>query len=222
MGINERREREKFERRKNILNCARELILERGVQQVSMEDIADKAELSKATVYLYFPSKNVLFNEICEEAANSFLERLKPFFDSGAKGFTALKHFWRGYVMQFGNLDEMIIIFQVRNFINPGLPMVSPEVQNNSSTVDYIIETMKNIIVQCKEEGVFDPSLDPDMANRLLLSMFSILIENAARLPHDIRSSPLVITEMQNAFQIIIRGFAKEGIDRSSLNITLD
>jgi len=59
MGISERREREKTERRKAILDCARSLILSQGVQRVSMEDIARKAELSKATVYLYFSSKEL-------------------------------------------------------------------------------------------------------------------------------------------------------------------
>ena len=46
MGITERREREKTERRRAILNCARELILLQGVDRVSMDDIARKAELS--------------------------------------------------------------------------------------------------------------------------------------------------------------------------------
>ena len=98
MGISERREREKIERRRTILNCARELILSQGVQRVSMEDIARKAELSKATVYLYFSSKDVLFNEICDEAARVFVGYFKSFMGTGITGMAALKCFWRGYV----------------------------------------------------------------------------------------------------------------------------
>jgi AcrR family transcriptional regulator len=220
MGISERRGREKAERRKAILNCARELILSQGVQRVSMEDIARKAELSKATVYLYFSSKELLLNEICEEAARVFLEHLKPLLETGAAGMAALKCFWRGYVELFGTFDEMIIIFQVRNFITPGLPIVSLEEKDESLQVDAILKTMKTIIDQCKDEGVFDPALDSAMATRLLLSMFSITVENAARLPCEARNSPALIDEMKNTFQIIIRGFAKEGIDRSRLDIT--
>jgi len=219
MGISERREREKIERRKAILNCARELILSQGVQRVSMEDIARKAELSKATVYLYFSSKEVLFNEICEEAARVFLGHFKSFMGNRITGMAALKCFWRGYVELFGNSDEMIIIFQVRNFINPGLPIVSLEEQSKSPSVDAILEAMQTIIDQCKAEGVFDSALDSAMATRLLLSMFSIIVENASRIPPEARTSPVIIEEMKNAFQIIIRGFAKEGIDRSRLNI---
>jgi AcrR family transcriptional regulator len=220
MGISERREREKNERRRAILDCARELILKQGVERVNMEDIAQKAELSKATVYLYFSGKDILFNEICDEAARVFLEHLQPFMKNTLTGMAALKCFWRGYVELFGSSEEMIIIFQVRNFMNPGLPLVSLDEHRESSHVDAILASVKNLIDQCKAEGLFDPKLDSDMATRLLLSMFSILVENAARLPPEAKKSPIIIEEMTNAFQIIIRGFAREGIDRSCLDIT--
>jgi AcrR family transcriptional regulator len=219
MGISERREREKTERRKAILSCARELILSDGVQHVSMENIARKAELSKATVYLYFSSKDVLFNEICEDAAKIFLSHLTSYLDSGISGMTALKCFWLKFVELFGNFEEMIIVFQVRNFIYPGQPAISLEDKSKSPNVNAILETMRNIIEQCKAEGVFDSSLDSSMATRLILSMFSVIIENAARIPPGSRNAQEIINEMTEAFQILIRGFAKEGVDRARLDI---
>jgi len=219
MGISERREREKTERRKEILSCARELILSNGVQKVSIEEIASKAELSKATVYLYFSSKEVLFNEICEDAARVFLGYLKPLLETGVSGMSALQLFWHGYEELFGSSDEMIIVFQVRNFLYPGMPIVSMEETSKSPNVDAILLAIMNMIEQCKTEGIFDPALDSAMATRLLLSMFSATMENAARLPKEARKSPHVINEMRNAFQIMIRGFAKEGMKRSNLNI---
>jgi len=218
MGITERREREKAERRKAILDCARELILEKGVQQVSIEDIAQKAELSKATVYLYFSGREILFNEICEDAARVFLDRLRPLMGTGLSGIEALTSFWHAYVELFGNSNDIFIIFQVRNFLNPGQPFVSPEWQK-SPNVDAIIVAMKNIIDQCKAEGIFDPELDSVKAAGLLLSIFSVIVDNAARLPEEAKKSPAVIEEMTYVFQIIIRGFAKEGIDRHCLDI---
>jgi AcrR family transcriptional regulator len=220
MGISERRKREKIERRKAILNCARELILSQGVQQVSMEDIARKAELSKATVYLYFSSKDFLLNEICEETAQVFMEHLKPFLETGTTGIAALRCFWRIYVELFGNFNEMIVVFQVRNFLNPGLPVVSLKEQIKSPNVDNILETIKNIIEQCKYENVFASDLDSAMATRLLLSVFSVIVENAALMPAESRNSGAIIEEMKTVFQIIIRGFAREGINREQLIIS--
>jgi hypothetical protein len=91
--------------------------------------------------------------------------------------------------------------------------------QSQSPYVDAIIGTMKTIIDQCKAEGVFDPGLDSELATRLLLSMFSTSVNNAANLAMENRNSPLHIGEITKTFQIIIYGFAREGIDRSSLDI---
>jgi len=220
MGINERREREKVERRKTILSCAKEMILSQGVARLSMEDIARKAELSKATVYLYFSGKEILLNEICEESALVFLERFKSFTGSGLSGIEALKYFWRGYVETFGSSDDIIIVFQVHNYLDSSPHDFLLKEQGKSPNVNAILNAMKNIIDQCKAEGVFDPNLDSGMATRLLLSMFSAIIENASRVPVEARKSSDVAKEMTNAFQIIIRGFAKEGVDRSCLDIT--
>ena len=219
MGISERREREKNERRRTILNCAKELILSQGVERVSMEDIAQKAELSKATLYLYFSGKDVLLNEICEESAQVFLNHFKPLLESGISGLAALKCFWRAYVELFGSSDEMLIIFQVRNFLNSWLPIVSQKEQGKSPYVNAILAAMKTIIDQCKEEGAFDPDLDSFLATNLLLSMFSVIVENAARISRESGKSPILMEEMTLAFQIIIRGFAREGLDRSCLDI---
>ena len=219
MGIIERREREKIERRNVILGCARDLILVNGVQRVSMEDIARKAEISKATVYLYFSSKEILLNEICEEAARGFLEYLNTVQKAGLTGITALKHIWRGYVELFGNSHEMIIIFQIRDYLNSWLPIVSFEKHDLSTYVDAILTALKTMFDQCKAEGFFSPDLDSAMATRLLLSVFSIMVENAARIPAETRKSCAIINEMTNSFQILIWGFAKEGVDRGSLDI---
>ena len=219
MGITERREREKAERRRSIINSVRNLILSQGIEQVSMEDIARKAELSKATLYMYFSGKDDLFNEIGEEAARGFLEYLKSLQETGLTGIKALKFLWRGYIELFGNSDEMVIVFKVKGFIKPGLPFVSLEESGKSPSVNTILEAIKTIIDQCKEEGVFDPGLDSDMATRMLLMMFSNSVDAAARMPAEVIKSPAIIEEMTKAFQIIIYGFAKEGTDRSSLNI---
>jgi AcrR family transcriptional regulator len=220
MGITERREREKSERRKTILKSARELILTQGVERISMEDIAHRAELSKATVYLYFSSKEILLNEICEESARGFLEHLKPFLETSLTGIDTLKCFWRGYVELFGNSDEMILVFKVRNYLDSSLPVFLLKEQSKSHHVDTILEAIKALIDRCKAEGVFDPNLNSEMATRLLLSMFSVIVEKASVIPQEARKSPAIIEEMTNAFQIIIRGFARDDIDRSSLNIT--
>lgn len=64
MGIQERKKREKERRRQQILSAAKSLFAKRGFHQTTMEEIANEAELSPGTLYLYFKSKDELFAEL--------------------------------------------------------------------------------------------------------------------------------------------------------------
>jgi AcrR family transcriptional regulator len=48
------------ERRKAILDAAIELLLTQGLQAVSMDEVADHAGVSKATIYRWWPTKETL------------------------------------------------------------------------------------------------------------------------------------------------------------------
>jgi AcrR family transcriptional regulator len=67
MGIVERREREKAEVRTKILDAARELFAKEGYEAVTMRRIADAIEYSPTAIYLYFPDKETLVRELCDE-----------------------------------------------------------------------------------------------------------------------------------------------------------
>jgi TetR/AcrR family transcriptional regulator len=71
MSVLSRREREKLARRKSILQAARELFYLHGYQASTIDKIAEKAELSKGTIYSYFESKDELYVSAIIEA---FLE----------------------------------------------------------------------------------------------------------------------------------------------------
>lgn len=60
MGITERKEREKERRRHEIIEAAEKLIFKNGFENITVEAVATAAELSKATVYLYFRNKEDL------------------------------------------------------------------------------------------------------------------------------------------------------------------
>lgn len=64
MGIIERKEREKEQRRSDILDAAEKVFSKKGYDQATMDDVAAEAELSKGTLYLYFKSKDELYFEI--------------------------------------------------------------------------------------------------------------------------------------------------------------
>lgn len=52
-------------KRRAVLSAAADLFLGQGYSATSMDQIAQRAVVSKATVYAYFPSKEALFAEMC-------------------------------------------------------------------------------------------------------------------------------------------------------------
>ena len=65
MGITERREREKEEIRKKILDAARELFATEGYERVTMRKVADAIEYSPTTIYHHFEDKDDLVRALC-------------------------------------------------------------------------------------------------------------------------------------------------------------
>lgn len=72
-----RKEREKLYRRAEILSAAIPLFAEKGYESTTIDDIAEKAEYGKGTIYNYFNSKEDIYWAILEEIFNTYLQSLR-------------------------------------------------------------------------------------------------------------------------------------------------
>lgn len=84
--------KKKEQKRDSILKAAQEIFLTEGYVQTSMDNIAAKAQVTKQTVYRYFPSKEILFEatvKSCrEKPGDNFLDQLdKPDTREALLGF---------------------------------------------------------------------------------------------------------------------------------------
>jgi len=72
-----RREREKEERRQSILRAARKVFFKNGFHRATVDNVAERAEVSKGTVYLYFESKETILALLLLEGLNELVEKLE-------------------------------------------------------------------------------------------------------------------------------------------------
>ncbi len=68
------------ERRQRIIEVAADLILERGVAEVSLDDIRDAAGVSKSQLYHYFNDKSDLLHAVIECQRERVLSNHRPTF----------------------------------------------------------------------------------------------------------------------------------------------
>lgn len=78
MGITERKEREREEMRKLILDAAQTLFLANGYDKVSIRNIADAIEYSPATIYLYYKDKNELLYALHQRGFAKMISEFQP------------------------------------------------------------------------------------------------------------------------------------------------
>jgi len=86
MGIVERREREKTEIRRKILDAARELFAREGYDAVTMRRIAEAIEYSPTTIYHHFEDKDDVVKALCDEDFGRLFATLAPAGGAAAAG----------------------------------------------------------------------------------------------------------------------------------------
>ncbi len=68
--------------RKRIVAAAAALIRERGVAETSLDDVIERAGVSKSQLYLYFEGRAALLREVVAHNAELVLEAQEPHLDS--------------------------------------------------------------------------------------------------------------------------------------------
>jgi AcrR family transcriptional regulator len=95
MGVTERKEREKIEKKLLILETAKEVFIEEGFEKASIRAIAERIEYSPATIYLYYKDKNELFFAVHELGFDKLLEEMESAIEGITDPYEELRR--RGY-----------------------------------------------------------------------------------------------------------------------------
>ena len=82
MGVMERRKREREVRRELAMDAAMSIYEEEGYHAITMEKIAERAELSRAALYLYFKSKEEILVSAIVAHADYFARVLNEVYDN--------------------------------------------------------------------------------------------------------------------------------------------
>ena len=78
MAAPQRRARQKAALREEILDAARTIVLRDGFDGLTMRKIAEAVEYSAGAIYLYFPSREAIARELCQQGFEALLQALAP------------------------------------------------------------------------------------------------------------------------------------------------
>jgi AcrR family transcriptional regulator len=159
MGISERREREKEQRRKAIVDAAEKVFFSRGLAHASMDDVAREVELSKGTLYLYFKGKEDLYLSIHlrgNRILKTMFEEAAQSFQSGLEKVRAIGIAYFEFFNRYPDYFHAMIYYESHT-IHP---------QNNSPVALACLAEGKatlDILVQAIRTGIKDGSIRKDI-----------------------------------------------------------
>ncbi len=96
--LSDRREEEKDRRRHDILDAAEAVAAVVGIGELTMEQVARKARLSRALLYVYFKDKTDLHLGLCERGISLLRQRFEQVSAEHALGLDRLTAMGRAYV----------------------------------------------------------------------------------------------------------------------------
>lgn len=150
MGITERKERERSEMRKLILEAAQRLFLENGYEKVSIRNIADAIEYSPATIYLYYKDKNELLFALHQHGFAKMVAEFAPLLHV-KDPFERLKEMGRSYIRFAVENPELFDLMFIMN-----APMDKLDTEDWVEG-DQAFGLLMQVVQDCINAGIFKP-----------------------------------------------------------------
>ena len=170
MGISERKQREKEQRKNEIIDAAERLFFVRGYEEVSMDEIARGVELNKATLYLYFKNKEALFAAVVLRGIGILQEQYRACMENQVTGIVKVALLGEAYYrfsQEHPDYLRLIKFYGTERFSNenPG----TAEVGDGYGTCRLIL---RDAIREGIDDGTIRADIDPWLASMYLMIAF--------------------------------------------------
>jgi AcrR family transcriptional regulator len=159
MGIAERREREKEQRHNDIIDAAERVFFSKGMENATMDDVAEEVELSKGTLYLYFKSKEEIYLAIHLRGNKILKNMFQITVDNQERGIDKVRAVGEAYFEYYRKYPD---------YFNAMIYYESRTIEfedENSIAVECMVEgkATLDILVNAINTGINDGSIRPDV-----------------------------------------------------------
>jgi len=162
--LSERRQEEKERRRLEILAAAAEVASVVGFEAMTMEQVARKARLSRALVYVYFKDKQDLLLGLCVRALELLRERFDAAVATETRGLAKVEACGRAYV-SFAH--DHPILFDALAHVEAHAPIGDDPSYDSHLKAG---ESLHAVLIGALEHGMSDGSVRRDAGSATLLA----------------------------------------------------
>lgn len=178
----------RWRRRKNarpqeLLDAAFAVFVEKGFADARLEDIAARAGVSKGTVYLYFDSKEAIFQDMIRRVADAKMEMVAHLVEAHQGSFAALLRQLAG--LMAAHIAQPPLVHFPRLIIGESKRFPALAAFYLETAISRARKILMRIIERGQEAGEFRP-IPPRHAAHLFISpMLFVPIYTSVFAPHD-------------------------------------
>lgn len=155
----ERRKRRREERERVILEAAKALFLEKGLEAATMEELSQRAGLGKGTLYFYFKGKEEIALRLLSEGVGGLFEEMERVLGFPLGPEEKLKEFVSAFLRYYENNRAFFRIFVFGR--KPARELLPEEVfRSNAEKGSKFLEAFSKTVEEGVKGGLFGP-LDP-------------------------------------------------------------
>jgi len=214
MGTAERKEREKLQKRINIIDAAERVFFSKGYDTAKMEDIAEEAEFSKGTLYLYFKSKEELYFEIVSRAEKTLYDLFEKAIVDEPNGLCRVRAIGEAFMKfytDYPDYHSALMFDQAKEACLPDIDiceMVHKDMKKHAN----------GLLVAALQSGIEDGSIRADINPSLIamvlwgesLGVMQLVKQKGALIAHSFQQNPEDI--IKEFFEFTFRALKSDNI----------
>lgn len=157
-----RNEEEKLQRRNSILDAAKNIILSKGYEKTTMDDIAQAADLSRGLLYVYFKDKDDILMGLVLRAGETLLARVEDALAEPRTGIESIAAMGEVYYRLYRDDNDHFQFLCMRMAMhNPGVTQnqeITPTKQEMMAVEDRVMGLMCDAVQRGLDDGTVDPA----------------------------------------------------------------
>ena len=213
MGIAERKEREKEQKQNAIIDAAEKVIFSKGLEAATMDEIAEVAEFSKGTIYIYFKNKEDLYFAIHSRGIQLLLQMFEKAIKNIEKGIDQVFAIGKAYY-EFSKRHSDYYKAMVYYDCHPGkADSDSPFAEQCNMEGEKVLKFLAMVIQKGIEDKTIRPDLDPLKTGIMLWGQSMGMIQLQAMGDHHDFSEHLNIDFeelIQNSFELMVQAIKNQ------------
>ncbi|WDP89075.1 MAG: TetR/AcrR family transcriptional regulator [Desulfobacter sp.] len=166
-----RKEWEKAQKEKRIIDIAREVFVEKGFEKTGIPAVAEAAGYNRRTIYLYFRDKEELFMAVVLHCMTMLRDRMADAAEkirSEGTGLSGVARAFFAFAQEHPAFMDLIMVYESRHFVYHESERNRP-LSERQAACQAVSQELSDLVTATLENAIQRGALRTDLAPRPLM-----------------------------------------------------